>query len=157
MNKTYLYWQNLKDDLMGCVEKEVASRPDRNGFSRSMDLLIDFAFANGHTECSPEIGYAFCEHEKSQGKKEATFCRRRKTIRRLNEYLYGNPCWQRTPRELRKYTSSHILIKCPDQFSDVFEEFLQFLKRDGLKYITIEMYRHYCTKSMLCDFAQQSR
>lgn len=156
MNKTYLYWQNLKDDFMqGCIEKEVASRPNRNEFSRSMDVLIDYAFANGHTEYSPEIGYAFCEHEKSQGKKEATLCRRRKTIRRLNEYLYGNPCWQRTPRELREYNSSHIPIKCPDQFSEVFEEFLQFLKCDGLKDITVGLYRHFCIKFMLIDFAEQ--
>ena len=156
MNEVYLYWQNLKNDFMeGCVENEVAGRSNRNEYSKSMDVLIDFAFANGHTEYSSEIGYAFCENEKSQGKGESTICRRRKTIRRLNNYLYGDPCWQKAPRELRKYNSSHTPIKCPDQFSEVFEEFLQFLKRDGLKDITVELYRQFCIKFLLTDFADQ--
>ncbi len=68
MNEVYFYWQNLKNDFMkGCVENEIAGKSHRNDFSRSMDALIDFAFANGHTEYSSEIGYAFCENEKSQG------------------------------------------------------------------------------------------
>jgi site-specific recombinase XerD len=41
------------------------------------------------------------------------------------------------------------------QFAEHFEDFLQYLKRDGLKEITIEMYRSFCVKHLLCDFAEQ--
>ena len=38
---------------------------------------------------------------------------------------------------------------------DLLEEFLQFLKRDGLKDITVELYRQFCIKFLLTDFADQ--
>jgi len=156
MNTIYLYWQNLKKDFVDYVKKEITTTSHRNDYGRSMDLLIDFAFANNHAEYSPEIGYAFVQAEKAKPYKgHSSLDRRRATIRHLNVFLYGKNHWQHAPRNLRTHKSSHEPIKCPEQFSEVFEEFLQFLKNDGLKDVTIEMYRHYCIKSMLCDFAQQ--
>jgi integrase len=81
--------------------------------------------------------------------------RRKTTIRKLNEYLYGNKCWQRTPRSLRTHRSSHEPLKCPEQFREVFEEFLESLKREGLKDVTLEMYRSFCIRHLLSNFAEQ--
>lgn len=153
MKETFLYWQNLKNDFMDYIKSENFS--PLKDYSRTMDLLFDYAATNDHTEYSPEIGYAFWESEKSQGKKNATLARRKKTIRRLNEYLYGKSYWQVAPRSLRTHWSSKVPTECPGEFAEQFEEFLQSLRRDGLKEITVGMYRSFCIKHMLCDFAEQ--
>jgi integrase/recombinase XerD len=153
MKETYLYWKNLKEDFMNYLEREKVN--PLKDFSRTMDLLFEYAATNDYAEYSPEIGYAFWEFEKSQGKKHATLARRKKAIRRLNECLYGKNYWQVAPRNLRTHRSSNIPLECPEQFLEQFEEFLQSLRREGLKEVTIEMYRSFCIKHMLCNFAGQ--
>jgi integrase len=154
MKEAYLYWQGLKEDFLDHVMRtqHVSSPKD---YSRTMDLLFDFAATNGYAEYTPEVGYAFWEHYKTLGKSNSTMSKRRKPIRCLNEFLYGQSHWQKTPRALRKYKSSHVSTECPAQFAEEFEQFLESLKRDELKDVTIELYRTYCINHILCDFAQQ--
>ncbi len=153
MKTTYLYWQNLKKDFMAYLESE-NFKPLKD-YSRTMDLLFEYAATNDYAEYSPEIGYAFWEFEKTQGKKQSTLARRKKTIRQLNVYLYGKNYWQVAPRSLRTHRSSYIPPEYPKQFVKHFEEFLQSLKQEGLKEITIGMYRSFCIKQMLGNFAEQ--
>jgi len=155
-NENKSYWQDLKKGYMDYLEDNLTDPKVRTSHIRGMNLLIEYAALSEITEYSAEMGYAFFEYEKSKGYKGHTTADRRKaTIRHLNKYLYGDVCWQRTPRSTKKYKSSHEPLKCPEQFVCVFEEFLQSLKREGLKDITVGMYRAFCIKHILCDFAQQ--
>lgn len=157
MKNTYIYWRNLKSDFMEHLKKENVVRPCYfKDYSRAIDLLFEYAAMNDYAEYSPELGYAFWEAEKGKDYKgKTTLDRRRKTVKRLNEFLWGKDFWQVAPRSLRTHKSSHIQSKCPEQFAEEFEEFLQSLRRDGLKEVTIEMYRSFCIRYMLCDFAEQ--
>ncbi len=139
MDNHYLYWQNLKKDFMAHLESK-GYKPLKD-YGRAMDLLYEYAATNCYSEYSPEIGYAFWESEKSQGKKHSTLARRKKTIMRLNEYLYGKSYWQKAPRNLRTHRSSSVPPECPAQFAEQFEEFLQCLKQDGLKEMVIVVIR----------------
>ena len=149
------YWQNLKSDFMELLTSEISDDKNRKGYSRSIDLLIEFAVFNGETEYSPKMGYAFFDSEMSKNYKgKTTIGRRRATIRRLNQYLYGKTCWQRTPRNLISYNSKHKPLQCPAQFAPQFEAFLEHLQKLEFKEITIDQYRKQCTH-MLCDFDEQ--
>lgn len=155
-NENKSYWQDLKKGYLDYLADNLTDPKVRTSHVRGMNLLIEYAACSEITEYSPEMGYAFFEYEKAKDYKGLTTADRRKaTIRNLNKYLYGNVCWQRTPRDTKKYKSSHEPLKCPEQFAEVFEEFLQSLKCEGLKDITIGMYRAFCIKHILCDFAQQ--
>jgi len=150
------YWQELKNGYMDYINDTITDPKVRTGHARGMNLLIEYAACSEIAEYSPEMGYAFFEYETAKGYKGHTTADRRKaTIRHLNKYLYGDVCWQRTPRSTKKYKTSHEPLKCPEQFAEVFEEFLQSLKREGLKDITVGKYRVFCIKHILCDFAQQ--
>lgn len=155
MNDKSNYWNHLKTDFIKYVKDEILKpQGEYKRYTRSMDLLIAYAKANGCDEYSPQIGMAFFESEKSRGYKgESTLGYRRAVIRRLNEFLYGNSFWQRKPRNIFQYKShsGKEPQACPEQFSEVFEHFLQSLAKDGLKEITIEQYRRSCTR-MLRDF-----
>lgn len=154
-NSTTNYWRNLKEAFMDFI-KDTIKRPEhRKGYSRSVDLLIEYAAAEGKTEYSPELGYAFVESEKGKDYKgHTTLDRRRATIRHLNEHLYGKTFWQRKPRDAMVYKTKHIPQQCPEQFSPQFEDFLESLRKRDFKDITVKQYRYQCTK-MLCDFDEQ--
>jgi site-specific recombinase XerD len=157
MNSTYLYWQNLKKDFLEHLEKDNVVRSCYfKEYGRSMDLLFEYALINDYTEYSPELGHDFWEYEKSKDYKgKSTIDRRRKAVKRLNEFLYDQTFWQRTPRNLRNHQSSYVPPECPEQFTEQFGEFLESLKREGLKEITIGMYRPFCIKHLLRDFDEQ--
>lgn len=154
-NSTEIYWQRLKVDFMDYIKSGKHNPRDYKNYSRSIDLLTDYAMVNEHAEYSPEIGMAFYESEKDRGYHgDTTLGRRQATIRRLNEHLYGNNFWQRKPRNLRTYRKQGKPLQCPEQFSEVLEHFLETISKEGLKEITVNQYRNYCTK-MLLDFVQQ--
>lgn len=153
-NSTENYWHTLKADFMDYIKEEPVRTQEFKHYSRSIDLLIDFAMANKHDEYSPEVGMAFYESEQIRGYHGiTTLGRRRATIRRLNESLYGNNFWQRKPRNLRTYKKQSNAIQCPEQFSEVLEKFLELIKNQGLKEVTVYQYRNSCTK-MLLDFVE---
>ena len=156
MNATYLYWRNLKSDFMEYLGTKEIKPHLLKYFGRSMDLLLEFAVINDYGEYSPDIGFAFWESEKAKSYEgKSTLARRRRTIKCLNEYLYDKDFWQRSPRNLRTYKRSIVSLECPEQFAEKFEEFLQSLRRDGLKEVTLEMYRSFCIRHLLCNFDQQ--
>ena len=106
------YWQHLKSGFMEFLSNEIPDKSTRKGYSRSINLLMEFAIARGEREYSVQLGYAFFEFEKSkdyQGK--TTLGRRRATIRHLNQYLYGNTFWQRAPRDSMVYKIKHSMSK----------------------------------------------
>ena len=99
-SKKVNYWQNLKSEFMEFLSNEIPDKSTRKGYSRSIDLLVEFATANDEPKYSPELGYKFFESETSKSYKgETTLGRRRATIRHLNQYLYGKTFWQRAPRD----------------------------------------------------------
>jgi len=148
-------WQNLKSGFMEFLDSEISGDTNRKGYSRSIDLLIAFAVSKDETEYSPKLGYAFFDSEKGKNYKgKTTLGRRRATIRRLNQYLYGKTCWQRTPRDFIPYNTKNEPLQCPAQFVPQLEAFLEYLQKRGFKEITVNQYRKQCTH-MLCDFAEQ--
>lgn len=150
------YWNKPKSDFMEYVKREILKpQGEYKRYTRSVDLLIEYAEANGYNEYSPEVGMAFYESEKAHGYKGySTLGYRRAAIRHLNEFLYGNSFWQRKPRNVFRYQTSKVPLQCPKQFSEVLERFLQTIHKEGLKDITVNQYRVACTK-MLLDFEEQ--
>lgn len=154
-NSTENYWHTLKADFMDYIKCGSISPREFKHYSRSIDLLMDYAIVNEHVEYSPEIGMAFYESEKDRGYHgDTTLGRRRATIRHLNKYLYGNNFWQRKPRNLRTYRKQGKAPQCPEQFTEALEHFLQTIRKEGLKEITVNQYRNSCIK-MLLDFVEQ--
>ena len=154
-SKKVNYWQNLKSEFMEFLSNEIPDKSTRKGYSRSIDLLVEFATANDEPKYSPELGYKFFESETSKSYKgETTLGRRRATIRHLNQYLYGKTFWQRTPRDSMVYKTKHRPLPCPVQFVPQFEAFLLSLQKRGFKEITINKYCKQCTQ-ILCDIAEQ--
>lgn len=154
-NENSNYWQTLKSGFMKDLECQGIQSRYFKDFSRSIDLLIEYAEIHECIEYSPEIGYAFWVYEKTKNYKGLTTPdRRRKTIKRLNEYLYGDNFWQRTPRKHTEYRSFHRHPECPTQFTKILEQFLSGLNKENLKDITILSYRRTCTKILL-DFDRQ--
>ena len=150
------YWNSLKKDFMKYVENEIL-KPlgEFKRYSRSMDLLIDFADRNGNESYSPEIGIAFFESEKLKDYVgDSTLGYRRACIRHLNVFLFGGTFWQRKPRNLFKYKTNRAPLECPNQFVDIFEDFMVTINRLGLKEITVEQYRRTCIM-LLKDFDSQ--
>lgn len=150
------YWNSLKKDFMKYVENEILKpQGEFKRYSRSMDLLIDFADRNGKESYSPELGIAFFESEKlKEYVGDSTLGYRRACIRHLNVFLFGDTFWQRKPRNLFKYKTNRAPLECPNQFADIFEDFMVTINRLGLKEITVEQYRRSCIM-MLQDFDAQ--
>ena len=64
------YWNKLKSDFMEYVKREILKpQGEYKRYTRSVDLLIEYAEANGYNEYSPEVGMAFYESEKAHGYK----------------------------------------------------------------------------------------
>lgn len=154
-NSTSNYWHMLKTDFMDYIKSGRNHPREYKNFSRSIDLLVNYAIENDHAEYTPELGMDFYESEKERGYHGmTTLDRRRKTIRHLNEHLYGNNFWQRKPRDLRVYQKRGVKLQCPEQFCKVFDLFLDSIRKEGLKEVTVEQYRNACTK-MILDFVEQ--
>ncbi len=150
------YWEELKKNFMIYAEFMFNDQRISVSHGRGLDLLCEYAASVGATEYTPELGYAFVESEKTKGYRgHTTIGRRLATVRHLNKHLYGTIVFQRTPREVHKYKTKYIPPQCPEQFAKGFEDFLQSLKAEGLKDITITKYRSYCTNYMLCVFDQK--
>lgn len=156
MNETN-YWSTLKADFMNHIRAEVIKpQGEIKRYSRSMDLLIQFADSNGCVNYSPNVGVAFYESEQQKNYiGDSTIGYRRACIRNLNKFLYGNTFWQRKPRNLFKYnTSEKLQPPCPAQFTRILEAFLDCISRRGLKEITVLQYRNTCV-AILQDFDSQ--
>ena len=154
-SKNVIYWQNLKSDFMEFLNTEIPDKNTRKGYSRSIDLLMEYAMAKDEREYSVQLGYAFFEFEKSKDYKgKTTLGRRRATVRHLNQYLYGRTFWQKAPRNTTTYKTNHKPLQCPTQFALQLEEFLNHLQKRGFKEITINKYCKQCTQ-ILCDIAEQ--
>lgn len=96
----------------------------------------------GYTEYSPEIGQAFLESEarlREWNPKALSF--KATVIRRLDEYING-----------RNYTFARLRIfyQCPECFESELEAFLQTLRDEGYKEITIRQYRTQLVKMLRC-------
>ncbi len=53
------YWQDLKNGLMEHVEKLGIQPRYFKDYSRSMDVLMEYAAENECSKYSPEIGFSF--------------------------------------------------------------------------------------------------
>ena len=150
------YWDALRADFMNLVRNEVIKpQGEVKRYSRSMDLLIQFAGSNGYDSYSPEVGVAFYESERQKNYVgDSTLGYRRACIRSLNRFLYGNTFWQRKPRNLFKYNTQKLPQPCPAQFTHTLETFLDRVSKRGLKETTVEQYRNTCV-AMLQDFETQ--
>lgn len=151
------YWEGLKSVFMDHIRGGDVKPYDYSHYSRTISLLIVFAESNAFTEYSPNIGQAFYGVEKSKGYQgHSTLDRRRATISRLDNYLYGKTNFQRTsrPHGKRVLIKRPLSLQCPTQFSPPLSEFLQMLKKSNLKDNTVEIYQTFCMK-LFCDFEQQ--
>lgn len=147
------YWQTVKTSFMDYIKRGKVKAYDYSHYIKTTELLIAFAKLNALAEYSPITGQAFYEAEKCKGYRgHSTLDRRRATINRLDEFLYGKAYFRSVSRLRSPRRPSSF--QCPTQFSTQLAEFLKVLKKSNLKDNTVERYRAFCTK-LFCDFAQQ--
>lgn len=132
MNEKNSYWYQLKDDFIDFLREKGYSKSSFTHYRGQIDFLIRYANALGYTEYTPEIGQEFLKSEarlKEWDSKTLGF--KSTVIRRLDEYING-----------RNYTFARlrILYQCPECFECELEAFLQTLRDDGYKEITVRQY-----------------
>lgn len=144
MNEKNSYWYQLKDDFMDFLREKGYSKSSFTHYRGQMDFLIRYANALGYTEYAPEIGQGFLASEaRLREWNPATFRFKTTVIRRLDEYING-----------RGYTFARLRIfyQCPECFESELDAFLQTLRDEGYKEITIRQYRVQLVK-MLRSFS----
>ncbi len=107
-----------------------------------IDFLIRYANALGYTEYTPEIGQEFLKSEARLREWDyRTLGFKSTVIRRLDEYING-----------RSYTFARlrVLYQCPECFEPELEAFLQTLRDEGYKEITVRQYHSQLVKMLRC-------
>ncbi len=142
MNEKNSYWYQLKDDFIDFLREKGYSKSSFTHYRGQIDFLIRYANALGYTEYIPEIGQEFLKSEarlKEWDSKTLGF--KSTVIRRLDEYING-----------RNYTFARlrILYQCPECFECELEAFLQTLRDDGYKEITVRQYHSQLVKMLRC-------
>jgi len=142
MNEKNNYWYQLKDDFIDFLREKGYSKSSFTHYRGQIDFLIRYANALGYTEYIPEIGQEFLKSEarlKEWDSKTLGF--KSTVIRRLDEYING-----------RNYTFARlrILYQCPECFECELEAFLQTLRDDGYKEITVRQYHSQLVKMLRC-------
>ena len=142
MNEKNSYWYQLKDGFIDFLREKGYGKSSFTHYRGQIDFLIRYANALGYTEYSPEIGQAFLESEarlREWNPKALSF--KATVIRRLDEYING-----------RNYTFARLRIfyQCPECFESELEAFLQTLRDEGYKEITIRQYRTQLVKMLRC-------
>lgn len=142
MNEKNSYWYQLKDGFIDFLREKGYGKSSFTHYRGQIDFLIRYANALGYTEYSPEIGQAFLESEarlREWNPKALSF--KATVIRRLDEYING-----------RNYTFARLRLfyQCPECFESELEAFLQTLRDEGYKEITIRQYRTQLVKMLRC-------
>ena len=142
MNEKNSYWYQLKDDFIDFLREKGYSKSSFTHYRGQIDFLIRYANALGYTEYIPEIGQEFLKSEarlKEWDSKTLGF--KSTVIRRLDEYING-----------RNYTFARlrILYQCPECLECELEAFLQTLRDDGYKEITVRQYHSQLVKMLRC-------
>lgn len=142
MNEKNSYWYQLKDGFIDFLREKGYSKSSFTHYRGQIDFLIRYANALGYTEYIPEIGQEFLKSEarlKEWDSKTLGF--KSTVIRRLDEYING-----------RNYTFARlrILYQCPECFECELEAFLQTLRDDGYKEITVRQYHSQLVKMLRC-------
>lgn len=132
------YWKRLKEEFVDFLKAKGYEKTTFSHYRSTIDLLIRYANAHEHELYTPEIGNAFLESEERLSYLLSESMRFRRTvIRRLNEYVDGG-----------KYSYKYLRVayECPKEFLPECNAFLQSLKKEGLKDVTISQYRVFCVK-----------
>lgn len=142
MNEKNSYWYQLKDGFIDFLREKGYGKSSFTHYRGQIDFLIRYANALGYTEYSPEIGQAFLESEarlREWNPKVLSF--KATVIRHLDEYING-----------RNYTFARLRIfyQCPECFESELDAFLQTLRDEGYKEITIRQYRTQLVKMLRC-------
>lgn len=135
---TINYWRELEDHFLSFLEKIGYTYETVKHYRGVVDRLICYANAIEAERYTPEIGVNFLESEERLAKLKPTGYRYQRTvIRRLNEYADGE-----------KYSPSYLRVnyECPEQFKNVYDNFLEMMKKTGYKYNTIKQYRVFLAK-----------
>lgn len=135
---TINYWKQLKQDFIDFLKTKGYETTTFATYRSTMDLLIRYANAHEYEIYTPEIGNAFLKSEERLSYLLFDSMRHRRTvIRRLNEYVDG---------EKYSYKYLRVFYVCPKEFLIECNAFLQSLQKEGLKDVTIRLYRVFCVK-----------
>lgn len=147
MNEKNSYWYQLKDDFIDFLREKGYSKLSFTHYRGQIDFLIRYANALGYAEYTPEIGQAFLDSEARLREWNPTALRFKSTvIRRLNEYING-----------KSYTFARLRIfyQCPECFECEMDAFLQSLRDEGYKEITVRQYHTQLVKMLRKFFGKR--
>ena len=145
MNNQISYWYHLQDSFISFLAEKGYGSSSLTHYRGQIDLLIRFANAKEYDEYSSEVGQDFLNAEsRLRDWKPASFRFKTTVIRRLDEYMDD---------EHYTFARLRIFYICPECFSEVFEGFLQSLRNDGLKEITVRQYHSLLVKMLKCFVA----
>ncbi len=142
MNKKNSYWYQLKNDFIDFLREKGYGKSSFTHYRGQIDFLIRYANALGYTEYTPEIGQEFLKSEARLREWDyRTLGFKSTVIRRLDEYING-----------RSYTFARlrVLYQCPECFEPELEAFLQTLRDEGYKEITVRQYHSQLVKMLRC-------
>lgn len=140
MNGQINYWYQLQDSFISFLTQKGYSSSSLTHYKGQIDLLIRFANAKGYKEYSPKVGQAFLDAEsRLHDWALASFRFKTTVVRRLDEYMDD---------ENYTFARLRVFYTCPECFSEVFEAFLQSLRDDGLKEITVRQYHSLLVKML---------
>lgn len=142
MNKKNSYWYQLKNDFIDFLREKGYGKSSFTHYRGQIDFLIRYANALGYTEYTPEIGQEFLKSETRLREWDyRTLGFKSTVIRRLDEYING-----------RSYTFARlrVLYQCPECFEPELEAFLQTLRDEGYKEITVRQYHSQLVKMLRC-------
>lgn len=142
MNEKNSYWYQLKDDFIDFLREKGYGKSSFTHYRGQIDFLIRYANALGYTEYTPEIGQEFLKSEARLREWDyRTLGFKSTVIRRLDEYING-----------RSYTFARlrVLYQCPECFEPELEAFLQTLRDEGYKEITVRQYHSQLVKMLRC-------
>lgn len=142
MNEKNTYWFQLKDDFVDFLQEKGYSKSSSTHYRGQIDFLIRYANALGYEGYTPEVGQGFLDSEarlREWSPKALSF--KETVIRRLDEYVNG-----------RNYTFARLRVfyTCPECFEYELESFLQTLRDEGYKEITLCQYHSQLVKMLLC-------
>ena len=142
MNEKNSYWYQLKDGFIDFLRKKGYGKSSSTHYRGQIDFLIRYANALGYAEYIPEIGQRFLESETRLREWDSKTLNFKSTvIRRLDEYIND-----------RNYTFARfrVLYQCPECFESELEAFLQNLRDEGYKEITVRQYHSQLVKMLRC-------
>lgn len=133
-------WRKQQTDFIAFLADKGYSKESLKHYRCCFDELIVYANAVEAKDYTPELGQKYWDSIRRLNiLSDGSLNFRGTFLRRFEQYL---------DNETYEFAYLKCLYTCPDEFSEVFDQFLNYLQDIGLKPLTIKQYRTKITKML---------